>query len=271
MDKSTITLVASGIAAASSVSVLLLRLIAERSLESRQIHRARLEPQLEELGEVLYRVVSSAVMVEARDKDRNYHMANRTKNIKALSLLRAKLRYPLWGIDVGFRSLILLPNVLRNKSDEEKSEALELFSKLRFSLDRVIKNCHQQGRKPNLLERGIVHVRAGKISKTWKAMNEKQEIEAIDRLNRRAKSRPAFLYEKVPATVIERKESDFVAQCSKGKEYTLALMHRSGKGSRSMVQPGVRIRIFKRPQESFFRYSIVEPGSLAVANECTSE
>ena len=255
MDKGTITLIASGIAATSSVAVLLLRSRSDRLSEYRQANRERLDLVLEDIGDAVYQVVSSTILSEVDGKNKNHYNRVKSNNIRKLSKLRVKVRYPLWGIDEGFKVLILLPGFIKNKNKKDKKIIFDLCTKLRIVLDKTIKNCHQYGRPPTYIDRIKVTYLAWKINKIL------GEIGALhdDELNHNIKN--YVKYPKIKARIINREDKVFIAKDNENNDYIVSVNNKSGKGSRSLVQAGMDVNLYKREGENFYRYRIISPGS----------
>jgi hypothetical protein len=64
----------------------------------------------------------------------------------------------------------------------------------------------------------------------------------------------ASSYPKVLATVARRDRVWFTARADDGTELRVQIAYRSGKGHHDEVQPGVRVKLYQRPGEAFWRY-----------------
>jgi len=162
MDKESATLVAAVIAAAASVS----KLVYDRFTESRSHHRALLQPLLTELGESVSGIVATANIMAKTKSDEafaNWYLKAKNER-KKLTVVRPKLRYPLWGVDEGLRVLIRLPDwVGHARIDGERlRRLLSDADKLKSAIDRAAFNCYRAGRTPNLYEIYCVKYRAKK-------------------------------------------------------------------------------------------------------------
>ena len=65
------------------------------------------------------------------------------------------------------------------------------------------------------------------------------------------------MYPKRYATVIEIVAEQFVAETEDGSRLTVRIDNRSGKGSRSRIGVGARVKLYRRDAEDFWRYRFV--------------
>jgi len=65
------------------------------------------------------------------------------------------------------------------------------------------------------------------------------------------------VYPKKYATVIQRGSVWFTAKTEDGQELKLQIACKSGKGHRSDVQEGTKIKVYQKPTEDFFRYRLM--------------
>jgi hypothetical protein len=57
--------------------------------------------------------------------------------------------------------------------------------------------------------------------------------------------------------VIEFRGEDFVAETDDGARLTVKAHNRSGKGSRSRIAIGAKVKLYRRETEDFWRYRFV--------------
>src|SRR5947209_474329 len=78
--------------------------------------------------------------------------AHAQENLKAL---RSKVRYPLWGLDEGIRTLSRLPDWIDHlrQYPVSRTEVFESSAALAESLDRIIRRAYSRGRPPTLIDR----------------------------------------------------------------------------------------------------------------------
>jgi hypothetical protein len=112
LDATSATLIAALVAALASTLGLALRIRADSRAELRRAYRGRLEPILEEIGDALHKIVACSVLA-VRDKEtenRRYFDSKKREAREVLRRLRPRVRYQLWGLDDGFKTLIALPD-----------------------------------------------------------------------------------------------------------------------------------------------------------------
>jgi hypothetical protein len=62
-------------------------------------------------------------------------------------------------------------------------------------------------------------------------------------------------YPKIYATVVSREGTSFIAETDEGEQIQLSVGDRTGYGHHSDIQPGLRIKIYKRTGENYkFRF-----------------
>lgn len=157
MDKETVTLISAITAAIASVVGLLLKIIADRKTELREVKRKALEAYIVDLGQALHEVVASSntLLQPAKEKQRP-KWVERAKNAQqTLKRLRPKVRYSLWGTEDAIRSLSYLPDwtARRQANLNNTRNLIKKATALRLELDIVIRNCYDDGRVPWLRER----------------------------------------------------------------------------------------------------------------------
>lgn len=252
MDQPTATLIAATIAAVASFISLIHKEGSERSAEHREIVRERLRPLIEELGDSIHKIVACWVMA-IKDDDRNnlaYWETKQDEAKQSLRSIRYRTRYQLWGLDDGLKALLSLPEV--HFEDRASLEHLIVpITKLRIALDVSIRNCYQHGRMPSLFERLRVHRNVSKIERLYSGLYQAMEQEESGVA---PATKNAVLYPKFYATIVERSNGDLVARTDEGEDIVLPVDGRTGSGSRSDAQPGVRIMLYKRNHENFYRY-----------------
>lgn len=125
--------------------------------ELHEAHRQTLGPHVADLGEAIHEVVALSNIVFKRTqqgRDLEDWLADAEAAAKDLKKLRRKLRYPLWGIDEGLRSLSRLPDWVGHvRHDQSKSQRLlEDATNLSQALNRVIQKSYLRGRPPRFYE-----------------------------------------------------------------------------------------------------------------------
>ena len=67
----------------------------------------------------------------------------------------------------------------------------------------------------------------------------------------------AAIHPKLYATVLSREHVWFVARTDAGEDLAVQVAYKSGGGSHADVQVGVRVKLYRRPTEEFFRYRLL--------------
>lgn len=154
------TLIVAGVAAAASILTLFLNIKAQRAAEDRKMYRQNLDPFLADLAEHIYQIVAATnVLLKVRTPEKFKLWSNRAAETnKKLSQLRPKLRYPLWGIDEGIRTLIRFPTWVQHaRKNPKRTEALlRCGNRLRSALDFSIRRSYMKGRPPTFYERAWI-------------------------------------------------------------------------------------------------------------------
>lgn len=261
MDKPTLTIISSLIGALSAIIVLSLKNRAERHAEYRNAQRAKIDPLLEELGETLYQIVSSVVLLSVNEKDKKYLNKLISKNTSRLRVIRSKVRYQLWGLDEGFKALLLLPSVFKSNEHVDHRKLFNNATALRRALDISIKNCHLYGRSPSYLDRLVVSFWVWRIRQNWSSYKRIAIEDEFNNALSKAKKNDKK-HNKIEAVVVRATDDMFWAKDEYGEIHEVNRRFRSGKGSRSLLAPEVKVRIYQRPGEAFKRYTFVNPSSL---------
>jgi hypothetical protein len=244
------TLTAAVVAAVASILTLGVRLGADARAEMRQANRSRLVPLLADIGDSLHKLVACSVLA-VRDTDtsnRSYYDGKKREARDSLRKLRAQLRYQLWGLDDGFKTLIALPDWIDARGIADYDRLLKSASELRLALDLAILSAYRTGMPPSLFSRVRVRWYARRMWNTWTGLRD-----AIERDNQRVSADKA-VYPKIQAMIVRREGELITARTDTGADVTLRASHRTGKGSRTLAQPGVQISLYRRPGDDFWRY-----------------
>jgi len=256
VETTTATLIAAAIAAAASIITLVLRLSSDRSAEARRAYREGLGPVIQELGNALHMTVACSVL-SIRDQEtsnRDYWESRKAHARAALRKLRPQLRYQLWGMDDGLKAMICLPDWVTTNNERDYDHLLNAATDLRRALDESIRRCYHGGRPPSLVERLVISYRVQKLRGVWEGLSGALERED---LAGGMVSSAVARHDKIYATIVERADDVLVAKTDRGEIYRVDVGNRSGKGSRSLAQPGVRIKLYQREGEEFWRYRFV--------------
>jgi hypothetical protein len=64
-------------------------------------------------------------------------------------------------------------------------------------------------------------------------------------------------YPKVSAIVVSRQGGDFTAETETGETVRVSVANRSGRGHHEDIQPGLRIKLYRRPGEDYWRFRFI--------------
>lgn len=252
------TLLAATIAAVASILVLFLRLRSGESAEARAAYRDELRPYVQEIGDALYMLVACATLYARDHATNNRDHWNRQLDTAAgkLRAARFRVRYQLWGLDEGLRTMVFLSFWIRQAEADERAQLIEAATRLRQRLDRVIMRCFLRGRPPTLSERTGVSLATRHLRGLGLKLSAPEDIDLVRNppAGKRTGGGASEPYPKTTARIISREGDVLTALGEDGREYTLNARHRSGKRSRSEAQPGTEIKLYQRPGEPFFRY-----------------
>lgn len=116
MSNSVATLIAASIAASVSLISLLMHATFGRNSEARAAHRQLLAEHLTDLASSVAEVVATANVLNlvakegsTREKRLNWQTKGEAA-VKRLKCVRPKVRYPLYGLDDGLRTLSRIPH-----------------------------------------------------------------------------------------------------------------------------------------------------------------
>lgn len=134
-----------------------LKLIYDRLYEGRDEYRELLRPYLLDYSEAAYGVVACCrVLINSDSQEQRAQWETKARQeMEKLKWLRPKLRYPLWGLDEGFRVLIRLPGwTCHALSDPVRAaDLIKEATRLRMTLDRIVLRCFRRGRVPRWHDR----------------------------------------------------------------------------------------------------------------------
>jgi hypothetical protein len=171
MSTQEYTLIAALIAAIVSIISLFVHLIAQHSAELRKAHRETLESFMHDLGESLYSTIATSdILLKAQSPPSIINWRKRADDAKTrLKELRAKLRYPLWGLDKALKTISRLPDWIEHarQSPNHARNILRAGVSLGRSLDSTIRKCYMYGRPPRLHERLIVKYKRWRLEKEY--------------------------------------------------------------------------------------------------------
>lgn len=177
----TATLIAAVIAAAVSILSLILNLIISVSAESRGAYRKSLENHIEELGNAIHTTLATAnILMKTKTEESAKNWREKSDDAQnQLKELYIKMRYPLWGITEGIRTLTRLPDWIENakKFPEYSKELFIQGKKLGSEIDKTIRNSYIFGRPPSCLERIRVKFAEEKLCRIYEKMKKDDSIQ----------------------------------------------------------------------------------------------
>lgn len=181
MDGGLATLLAAAVAAAAS----LYNVFAQRSSSLREAHRTKLDPHIDDLSRHLHSIVAaSKVYLQKKGEisiDNWRKKANQSG--RELAKLRPALRYSLWGLEKGLRTLNRLPHWVQhsNHDPELAGRVAESGDKLRKALDFSVRRCYASGRSPSWYERLWVERRRKQLEAVYYAgSNQETEDDLLE-------------------------------------------------------------------------------------------
>ena len=257
MDAPTATLVAALTAAIASIASLVLRSRSELRAELRETNRKKLESLVDDLGDAMHKLVACSTL-RARDRDQANAQYWDSKIVEArttLRKIRPRVRYQLWGLDEGLKALIALPDWLTSKTATDTSQLLSAAHGLRASLDQSIRLCYRHGRTPTILDRWRVNRAVNDLYQAATSLGYSRDDAPA--LREAETSQSMILHPKHYAVVIEVGDEDFVADMGGGQTTKVRRANRSGKGSRSALCVGTKVKVYRRDGEDFFRYRFI--------------
>ena len=169
MDQGDATLLAAVIAAVLSVVSLFVSAHFSRQSDLRSTRRNALASEFTDLGNKLYQLVALSVKMSQCKTDASF-AATRTQAdtvAKEIDQIRLKTRYPLWGLDSGFRTIKWMPVYIAHMKDQRTSERTkELLirgTSLREAMDVAICHAYFHGQQPTIAQRARVKWRAYRL------------------------------------------------------------------------------------------------------------
>jgi hypothetical protein len=167
------TLYAAAIAAVASMASALLAYRAGKVLDRNSAHREVLAASMENMGDKLYELVAfSKKMTEAKS-DEGFDSKRLEAEASAHDVdgLRRRLRYPLWGLDPGFRTLKWLPIYIahykKNREGTKAQRMISMATRLRRALDSAIVSSYYAGRPPGLVHQWRVRYHAWRLRRQF--------------------------------------------------------------------------------------------------------
>ena len=176
-----VTLVAALIAAVGSVTGVLLQVVlqtfASRSSEMRAAQRITLQPYLARLASALHQVIAiSDIYMKRYPRQDVDGWREKGKQVQEkLKKLRWEVRYFLWGLDEGLRTMSHFFDWVTHLQDyPDKAEyLLKQGDELRRALDDAIRNAYVRGTGPSWKDRW-------KVNKSVKRVQEARYVVGIE-------------------------------------------------------------------------------------------
>lgn len=150
------------LAAVTSLLSLLSTIVSSKNSERRSAFRQTFQTSLNETGALLYRIVAASQKMTEMKRDETFNAARDVadKSCRRLDQLSRELRYALWGIDEGFRTMRMIPSYIGNLKNDRKGERanriIALSTELREALDNSVRKAYLKGKPPGLFHKIIV-------------------------------------------------------------------------------------------------------------------
>ena len=166
MNQGDATLLAAVIAAVLSLVTLLISAYLAKVSDFRITRRSALTSDFTKLGAKLYEIIALSVKMSQCKTDDSFASARSSADAVAreIDTLRLNTRYPLWGLDSGFRTIKWMPVYIAHMKDRltepRAKELLRLGTKLREAMDVAICQAYFRGQQPSIFERTRVNIRA---------------------------------------------------------------------------------------------------------------
>lgn len=172
-DQDLFTAVAAAVVAATaSLLAAILSAISSRRNDARSAHRAVLEAVLADLGENIAGVVATASVYlkrQAKEQDLTSWRTRMESHGDELKALRARVRYPLFGIEKGLLTLSRVASWIQHFGTQPAAaeRLLHDADHLRRQLDLVIAKSYRRGEPPTRLDQWRVSRRANTVEQRW--------------------------------------------------------------------------------------------------------
>lgn len=166
MTAETAALIAAGLAAVVSILNLLLTGTFRKQEEMRAAIRSAAAENLDDIGRLVHEVIALSYVLAKANSDQ-VHKEKHDKAREAADRLKTKrldVRYSLWGIEEGLRTLTRVPDwVAHTRVDiKRRDELLAAASKLGAVVDDVVRKTYLTGAVPSRLSRWRVQRKAVK-------------------------------------------------------------------------------------------------------------
>ena len=169
MTQEDATLFAAVIAALFSIVSLFVSAHFSRLSDLRSTRRNALASDFTELGNKLYQLVALSVKMSQCKTDATFAATRSQADTiaKEIDQIRLKTRYPLWGMDSGFRTIKWMPVYIAHMKDQRTNkrtkELLRRGTSLREAMDIAICHAYFHGQQPTLIQRARVRWRAYRL------------------------------------------------------------------------------------------------------------
>ena len=166
MTAETTTLIAAGLAAVVSILNFLLAGTFRKQEEMRAAIRSAAAENLDDIGRLIHEVIALSYVLSKANSDQ-IHKEKHEKAREAADRLKSKrldVRYSLWGIEDGLRTLTRVPDwVAHTRVDVRRREKLlAAVSELGDVVDDVVRKTYLTGAVPGRFSRWRVQRKAAK-------------------------------------------------------------------------------------------------------------
>lgn len=154
LSKLDSTAFAAIIAAFASLITLAFTIVTSFGIDRKVAHRASIQESLNEMGGFLYQIVALSETMRKSKSEQKFADNRYRARLACLKLdeISRRLRYALWGIDEGFRTMRMIPSYIANlkdvRFDEDAVKVIAMATSLRCILDKAVMNSYLNGTSP---------------------------------------------------------------------------------------------------------------------------
>lgn len=176
MSGNAVTLIAALIAALVSVVNLYMTAMFSRRAEMRVAHRELLSRDLNELASAITQAIAVAhelnvIATTGGGAQRRRNWLDKANTVtRTVKTVRPRVRYQLWGLDEGLRTLARVPDWVNHYVGDRAdggSAFVDEAGKLGRMLDEAIRRSYQRGTPPGRREGRRVDRQAQRVRQTW--------------------------------------------------------------------------------------------------------
>ncbi len=187
LQKDQLTLIAALVAAFGVIINTVLTLMNNRRAEYRSASRKILEEEIASLGTAFHEVIAtSRILLKSTGEDNLKNWRAKARDAQeSLKEIRPRVRYPLWGIDEGLKTLSKVPDWTNHLliNPEAANKLLDASDILVKQCDHAARKSYLKGQPPSLLTAWRIGKASKKVRKIYNSSMQKPniaEIQSID-------------------------------------------------------------------------------------------